>query len=214
MTPQQADAYQKLSPAQKGAIASELGKSGGQITPEAMEALKGRPEFKNLSPEDVAKGKQLLEQREKGKTEKDTVETKGDEKAETPKKAPEKRTPFDLEKTVLGQAGEEGESLFERSRRIGRYQDISLRLRPFGYDFFSEASVRVATDRRDIPVPLKYVIGPGDEVKLLLWGRVNAQYNLTVDRDGKITIPQIGPLFVAGMTFEDMSAQEIGRAHV
>ena len=80
-------------------------------------------------------------------------------------------------------------------------------LKPFGYDFFAAASIRILTDRRDIPVPSKYVIGPGDEVKLLLWGRVNAQYDLTVDRDGKITIPQIGPLFVAGKTFDEMSKQ-------
>ena len=93
--------------------------------------------------------------------------------------------------------------------RFGKYQDISLDLKPFGYDFFADASIRILTDRKDIPVPLKYVIGPGDEVKLLLWGRINAQYNLTVDRDGKITIPQIGPLFVAGMTFDEMSKQII-----
>jgi len=72
--------------------------------------------------------------------------------------------------------------------------------------------VRVVTDRKDIPVPLKYVVGPGDEVKLLLWGRLNAQYNLTIDREGKITIPNVGPLFVAGMTFEEMSKYLITQA--
>ena len=50
------------------------------------------------------------------------------------------------------------------------------------------------------------MVGPGDEVKILLWGRVNGQYNLVVDRDGKITIPQLGPVPVAGLTFEQMAA--------
>lgn len=192
MTPQQADAYQRLSPAQRGVIESDLGKSGGRLTPEAMEALKARPEFRGLSPDDVAKGKQLLKQRE------GILDGKGTEKI----------MPASSERQIISDQPKE-KSLFDRSRSIGRYQDISIDLKPFGYELFSEAAVRVTTDRKDVPVPLKYVIGPGDEVKLLLWGRVNAQYTLAVDRDGKITIPQIGPMFVAGMTFEEMSKQVI-----
>jgi len=98
-------------------------------------------------------------------------------------------------------------SMFERLRMAGKYQDISMDLRPFGYEFFQEASVKVVTDRKDIPVPINYVVGSGDEVRIMLWGRVNAQYNLTVDRDGRITIPQIGPMSVGGMTFEQMAKQ-------
>ncbi|HOG17129.1 MAG TPA: SLBB domain-containing protein [Syntrophales bacterium] len=186
------DVCRKLPPDQRAACEAELQKTGGWITPEALEAIKARPEYKGLSPEEMARGRQLLEQREKtfGKGE------------------PEKPTQAASEKRTLIEEPRE-RSLFDRARKIGNYQDISVDLKPFGYDFFGDASIRVLTDRRDIPVPLKYVIGPGDEVKLLLWGRINAQYNLTVDRDGKITIPQIGPLFVAGMTFEEMSKQVV-----
>lgn len=190
MTAGQAAAYQSLTPAQQQAIQGELGKTGGRVTPQAVDALKGRPEFQSLSPADIEKGKQLLEQKEKGQ------EKQGTEKLD-------RKVPW-AEKTVVG--GEPaGDSLFDRSRKVGNYQDVSLKLQLFGTEFFRESAVRVVTDRKDIPVPLKYVVGPGDEVKLLLWGRLNAQYNLTVDRDGKITIPQVGPMFVAGMTFEDMS---------
>jgi len=201
MTPGQAAAYQSLTPTQQQAIQSELGKSGGQITPQAVEALKGRPEFQNISPVEIEKGKQLLEQQEKGQVK--APERQGTENLD-------RKVPW-AEKTVVG--GEAaGDSLFDRSRKIGNYQDISLKLQLFGSEFFRESAVRVVTDRKDIPVPLKYVVGPGDEVKLLLWGRLNAQYNLTVDRDGKITIPQVGPMFVAGMTFEDMSKYLITQA--
>jgi polysaccharide biosynthesis/export protein len=196
ITPQQADAYQNLSPTQQQAIQQELGKTGGQLTPQAIEALKGRQEFQNISPEDVAKGKQLLEQKEKV-AETDQGKEKEKEKIE------KKNLPWE-EKTVIGEETPE-DSLFKRSRKFGKYQDVSLNLQLFGSEFFRESAVRVVTDRKDIPVPLKYVVGPGDEVKIMLWGRLNSQYNLTVDRDGKITIPQVGPLFVAGMTFEDMS---------
>lgn len=206
MTTQQADAYQKLSPAQQQELRQELGKTDGQLTPQAVEALKARPEFKGLSPDDVNKGKQLLDQQEKApeKTDDDKV---GKKKGE----AHEKKDPPWVEKTVIGGESVE-DSLFERSRRVGRYQAVSLNLRLFGSEFFRDAAVRVATDRKDIPVPLKYVVGPGDEVRLLLWGRVNAQHNLTVDRDGKITIPNVGPIFVAGMTFEEMSKNLIKQA--
>jgi protein involved in polysaccharide export with SLBB domain len=195
LTSQQAEALQKLTPAQQQAIQQEMGKAGGRLTPQAIEVLKASPEFKDVSPEDVAKGRQLLEQNEK-------AQRKGPERRDA-SRTDRKEAPWE-EKTVIG-AEAVADSLFERSRRIGKYQDISLSLRLFGAEFFREAAVRVLTDRKDIPVPLKYVVGPGDEVKLLLWGRVNAQHNLTVDRDGKITMPNVGPMFVAGMTFEEMS---------
>jgi len=198
MTPGQAAAYQSLSPAQQQAIQGELGKTGGKVTPQAIDALKGRPEFQSISPADIEKGKQLLEQKEKAQEKKRT------------EKFDRKTVPW-AEKTVVG-AEPAGDSLFDRARKVGNYQDISLKLQLFGSEFFRESAVRVVTDRKDIPVPLKYVVGPGDEVKLLLWGRLNAQYNLTVDRDGKITIPQVGPMFVAGMTFEDMSKYLITQA--
>jgi len=187
LTPRQAELYQRLTPEQQRAIQAELGKSGGVLTPEAREALKARPEFKGLTPEEVLKGKALLE--------------KEGEKREAERKET-------AEKSVIGEEAQD-KSLFERSRKIGKYQDVTLTLKPFGHEFFKEAAVRVVTERKDIPVPFKYVVGPGDEVKILLWGRVNAQYNLVVDRDGKITIPQIGPISVAGMTFEDMSTKLI-----
>jgi len=186
------EACQKVPPGQRAACEEEMRKTGGVMTPEALEAIKAHPEYKGLSVEEVARGRQLMEQKEK-------VEEK---------KEPEKSRQADLGKKVISEDSR-GKSLFDRARKIGKYQDISTDLKPFGYELFNDTSVRLLMDRKDIPVPLKYVIGPGDEIKLLLWGRINAQYNLTVDRDGKITIPQIGPLFVAGMTFEDMSKQII-----
>ena len=175
------DICQRLPAGQRAICEEELRRTGGRLSPEALGAIKARPEYRGLSPEEVARGMRLLEQGEKA----------------AEKKAPDKPLPQEMEKRK--------KTLFDRARKTGKYQDISVDLKPFGYDFFTEAAVHVLTDRTDIPVPSKYIVGPGDEVKLLLWGRFNAQYNLTVDRDGKITIPQIGPLFVAGMTFDEVS---------
>lgn len=194
LTPQKTDALQRLTPEQRKAAEGVMQEKGGVLTPEAVEALKSKPEYKGLKPEDIVKGKELLEQKEAGKKEPE-------------KKEPEKVLSSAEKKVITGET--EGKSLFDRIRGVGVYQDISTALRPFGYEFFQDAAIRVITDRKDIPVPSQYIVGPGDEVKILLWGRVNAQHNLVVDRNGNITIPNVGPIPVAGMTFEQMSKQLI-----
>jgi polysaccharide export outer membrane protein len=198
------DMLQNLTPAQQNAVIQEVGKAGGQLTPAAAEALKARPEFQGLSPAEVAKGKELLQQQEAAK--KATAKPAGPETTREPAKAASGVT-----NKALGDIPK-GETLFERAQAMGKYQDISLDLKPFGYDFFRDAAIKLVTDSKNMPIPLKYVVGPGDEVRIALWGRVNANYNITIDRDGKISIPTIGPLAVAGMTFEQMSQYLIQQA--
>jgi len=55
------------------------------------------------------------------------------------------------------------------------------------------------------PVPPDYVVGPGDELRIRVWGQVSIQTNVRVDRSGEIFIPQIGPVHVAGMSFSALS---------
>lgn len=49
------------------------------------------------------------------------------------------------------------------------------------------------------PVPLDYILGPGDELRVRVWGQVNFQVNVRVDRSGEIFLPQIGPVHVEGL---------------
>lgn len=51
------------------------------------------------------------------------------------------------------------------------------------------------------PVPSDYILGPGDELRIRVWGQVNFQANLRVDRSGEIFLPQIGPVPVEGLPF-------------
>jgi len=76
-------------------------------------------------------------------------------------------------------------------------------LEPFGYGLFEdvEASFEPATD---MPVPANYIIGPGDTVRVQLFGNQNVQYELQINRDGTLSFPQIGPIAVAGMSFSEM----------
>src|SRR5258708_1139319 len=55
-----------------------------------------------------------------------------------------------------------------------------------------------------VPVTPDYVIGPGDELLIQVWGQVTLNNRFTVDRAGGIYIPQVGTLHVAGLTFAQM----------
>jgi protein involved in polysaccharide export with SLBB domain len=66
------------------------------------------------------------------------------------------------------------------------------------------------------PVPSDYVIGPSDELRIHVWGQVNFQTSVRVDRSGEIFLPQIGPVHVAGMSFSALDAHlrgAIGRVY-
>jgi protein involved in polysaccharide export with SLBB domain len=66
------------------------------------------------------------------------------------------------------------------------------------------------------PVPSDYVIGPGDELRIRVWGQVNFQANLQVDRAGEVYLPQMGPTHVAGMPFSELDGhlrKAIGRVY-
>jgi protein involved in polysaccharide export with SLBB domain len=53
-------------------------------------------------------------------------------------------------------------------------------------------------------VPSDYVIGPGDELQIEIWGQVQANLRVTVDRAGEIYIPQVGQVPVAGVHYSDL----------
>lgn len=66
----------------------------------------------------------------------------------------------------------------------------------FGYNLFTG---RTFPSLQNVPVPADYVIGPGDEIALKVWGVVESEANLTVDRNGQISIPRVGVVNVAGL---------------
>jgi protein involved in polysaccharide export with SLBB domain len=56
----------------------------------------------------------------------------------------------------------------------------------------------------DIPIPIDYVLGPGDTVNVQLFGNQNNEYFLSVSREGTINFPEIGPINVSGLSFAEM----------
>jgi polysaccharide biosynthesis/export protein len=69
----------------------------------------------------------------------------------------------------------------------------------FGYTFFSGAPVIPPLD--NMPVGPDYVLGPGDDLAINIWGSTEGQIVRTVDRSGRIVLPKVGDLRVWGLTF-------------
>jgi protein involved in polysaccharide export with SLBB domain len=63
-------------------------------------------------------------------------------------------------------------------------------------------------------IPSDYLVKPGDELLVTIWGSVDADIRTRVDRNGRITIPRVGPVLVAGVRYADLSAtvsQRVGQ---
>lgn len=83
----------------------------------------------------------------------------------------------------------------------------------FGANLFSNISAQFAPVDRT-PVTSDYVVGPGDQLLVRVWGQVNFNIHATVDRTGDIYIPQVGNVEVAGLHFEQLNdylEHELGR---
>lgn len=94
--------------------------------------------------------------------------------------------------------------------RVTAFQQLVLvstgqQLPIFGSSLFREPPSTFAPVD-NIPVTPDYVIGPGDELRIQVWGQVNQQGTFTVDRTGAIAIPQLGTVHVAGLRFADITA--------
>lgn len=73
-------------------------------------------------------------------------------------------------------------------------------LKPFGEELFQNQ-----TNSQPIAVGAgsDYILGPSDNIILYLWGRVEKEYKLTVDREGKVVIPKVGELVCVGLTLDE-----------
>jgi polysaccharide export outer membrane protein len=79
-------------------------------------------------------------------------------------------------------------------------------LKPFGYDLFQRSPSTFAPVT-NVPVPADYVVGAGDRFDVELYGTQNRSLVLTVGRDGRINLPELGPINVAGQRFTDVKSQ-------
>ncbi len=55
-----------------------------------------------------------------------------------------------------------------------------------------------------VPVPADYVLGPGDELLIRAWGKIDLDARVTIDRDGQIYLPKVGALNLAGLRYNQV----------
>ena len=81
----------------------------------------------------------------------------------------------------------------------------------FGLDMFRNGTRDSQAIPMDLPVGPEYVVGPGDGLSISLWGGVSQRFTRVVDREGRISLPEAGPLLVSGHSLGDVQ-QAVQRA--
>lgn len=74
---------------------------------------------------------------------------------------------------------------------------------PFGYDLFAGEPTSFMPSE-NAAVPDTYLIGRGDTLNVNFYGKENQSFEVTVDREGRISIPNLSPVQVAGLTFSEV----------
>jgi len=95
-------------------------------------------------------------------------------------------------------------------------QVLQSEIDQFGYDIFSIVPTTFAPVE-SIPVPPDYQIGPGDTFLIKIYGAVDVEYRLVVTREGKLLLPEVGEVQVAGLQFDEAKlvlSEEISNARV
>ncbi len=99
-----------------------------------------------------------------------------------------------------------GETEFQRFVLAASGKALPL----YGYELFNNpaqyAPVLAA------PVPDSYILGPGDELVVQTFGLIDVAERLVIDRDGRISLPKVGPLVLAGLPVAQ--AEKALTAHV
>ena len=117
----------------------------------------------------------------------------------------------------------------ELVRKADPYMDI-----PSLYDMYMQAVPRPVTPQRfgisifengirdsrmipmDLPAGPDYVVGPGDGLAIDIWGGVSRRLIRTVDREGRVSLPEVGPVLVSGKSLAQVqdSVQQLLRSQL
>lgn len=98
--------------------------------------------------------------------------------------------------------GMEQQYMFDSIRKSDPYYDLSPKQKKiFGYKLFHNRDLSFSPSM-NIPTPQNYTVGAGDELLIDVYGASQQNYSLTVNPDGMIFIPNIGPVQLAGLSIE------------
>ena len=82
--------------------------------------------------------------------------------------------------------------LFIRLTKLPLTRTGPTALKPFGYDLFDHP-ISTFAPATNVPVPVGYVVGAGDDLDVQLYGNQNRNLTLTVGRDGRVNFPGTRP---------------------
>lgn len=85
----------------------------------------------------------------------------------------------------------------------------------FGLDVFRNDNSDLGEFPIDLPAGPDYIVGPGDGLAIDLWGGVSQRITRTVDRQGRISLPESGPIPVSGHSLAEVqqTVQKVLRAN-
>ncbi|MEM0575293.1 SLBB domain-containing protein [Flavobacterium polysaccharolyticum] len=87
----------------------------------------------------------------------------------------------------------------------GKVKDTTI-ARIFGTELFDNPTLNFEPDLK-LATPVNYVLGPGDELQVAIYGVQEYSGSLAVSPEGKVSIPYVGQLYVSGMTVEAATAK-------
>ncbi len=78
----------------------------------------------------------------------------------------------------------------------------SSSVRIYGHNVFNGKALTFEPNE-NMATPENYKLGPGDQLIIELWGYNEATYSQTISPEGRITISQIGPIYLNGLTIKE-----------
>lgn len=91
-----------------------------------------------------------------------------------------------------------------KSQNISRKAQINAtekNKKLFGFTIFNSKNLTFEPSA-NIPTPKSYMLGVGDQLSITVWGASQSHLSLPIDQNGSITIPDVGPVYLSGITFE------------
>lgn len=70
----------------------------------------------------------------------------------------------------------------------------------YGYNLFKYSPSTFAPSNQ-VPINANYSLGPGDKLEISFYGNEQNNVEKFISRDGSITIPELGPIYLAGLTY-------------
>jgi protein involved in polysaccharide export with SLBB domain len=104
------------------------------------------------------------------------------------------------DKPTVGERNTADEQAFTDEERF-KPEDNTVK--PFGYDLFAGEPTTFMPNE-NAAVPDTYLVGRGDQLLINFYGKESASYEVIVDREGRINIPDLSPVQVAGLTFAEV----------